>query len=152
MNWIIKQFDELTPREVHRVLQARCDVFVVEQNCPYLDPDGLDFISTHIFAEHNGEIAAYCRIVPKGTRFAEISVGRIITAKKFRAAGHGRELMKRAIEYITAETGETEIRISAQSYLRKFYESFGFAVTSEQQYLEDGIPHYDMLRINTPLP
>jgi ElaA protein len=145
MNWTIKQFKELTTDEVFRILQARCEVFIVEQNCPYLDPDNLDSLSVHIFAEQDGEIAAYCRITPKGTRFPEISIGRVITAKKFRAIGMGRELMKCAINYITRETCETEIRISAQSYLRKFYESFGFMVTSEQEYLEDNIPHFEML-------
>ena len=145
MKWTVKKFGELTPVEVYDILRARCDVFIVEQNCPYSDPDGLDLLSTHMFAERDGEIAAYCRITPKGTRFPETSIGRLITTKKFRSAGLGREIMERAIDIITRDMRETDIRISGQAYLRAFYESLGFAVTSEL-YPEDGIPHYEMLR------
>lgn len=128
---------------MYRILKARCEVFIVEQDCPYLDLDGLDYASTHIFAESGGEIAAYCRITPEGTRFPEISIGRIITTAKFRGTGMGRELMCRAIDFTLNEKHGGGIRISAQSYLRGFYESFGFDVVTDE-YLEDGIPHMQM--------
>lgn len=128
---------------MYRILKARCEVFIVEQDCPYLDPDGLDYASTHIFAESGSEIAAYCRITPEGTRFPEISIGRIITTAKFRGTGMGRELMRRAIDFTLNEKRGSGIRISAQSYLRGFYESFGFDVVTDE-YLEDNIPHLQM--------
>jgi ElaA protein len=146
MIWAVKEFGQLTTTELFRILKARCEVFIVEQDCPYLDPDDLDLISIHIFAAAvNGDVAAYCRVVPKETRFPEISIGRVITTEKFRRTGLGQELMRRAIEFITVEMGESEIRISAQAYLRGFYESFGFRVVAEEGYLEDGIPHFEML-------
>lgn len=144
MIWNIKPFAELTVDELYRILQARCAVFIVEQSCPYLDADGLDTDSIHLFAEEDNELAAYCRITPKGTRFPEMSIGRVITPARYRGTGLGRELMARSIRYVTKELGEPAIRISGQSYLRRFYESFGFTVCSEE-YLEDGIPHLELL-------
>lgn len=143
MTWTVKTFEQLSTFELYNILKARCEVFIVEQNCPYLDTDSLDFDSIHIFAVQGGEIAAYCRITPKGTRFSEVSIGRIITTAGFRGMGLGKELMRRAIDYI-AETEEKSIRISAQAYLKGFYESFGFRVVSDE-YLEDDIPHLEML-------
>jgi len=147
MVWTVKPFDKLTAAEVYRILKARCEVFIVEQNCPYLDPDDLDYISAHIFAEEDGEVAAYCRITPEGSRFPERSIGRVITSAKHRRTGLGRELMRRAIDAVVLETGGADIRISAQAYLRGFYESFGFRVVSGE-YMEDDIPHFEMLRVN----
>ncbi|MCL1820917.1 MAG: GNAT family N-acetyltransferase [Oscillospiraceae bacterium] len=147
MTWHTKSFDALTTRELYEILKGRADVFVVEQVCPYLDPDGLDYVSEHIFAEENGNIAAYCRITPKGTRFKEIGIGRLITTRKYRGTGLGREIMRRAVDYIVKDKKERTIRISAQAYLQKFYESLGFHIASDV-YLEDGIPHYEMVISN----
>jgi len=142
MDWIIKPFSELSGAEVYNILQARCEVFIVEQNCPYLDPDGaLDTDAIHMFAHEKGKIAACCRINRPGTKYAETSIGRVITTPQYRRIGIGKELMRRAIDYI----GNADIRISGQAYLQSFYESFGFNIVSEQ-YMEDDIPHYEMLR------
>jgi ElaA protein len=116
-------------------------VFVVEQNCPYLDADGVDDIARHLWAEQGGAIAAYLRIVPAGVKFAEVSIGRVITAPEARGTGLGRELMKRGI----AAAGHVPIRIGAQAHLEKFYGELGFQRASDV-YDEDGIPHVEMTR------
>ena len=141
MHWHDKAFAELTLGELYAITALRERVFVVEQNCPYLDADGLDPGCRHLWAEHDGALRAYCRIVPAGTKWAEVSIGRVITAPEARRTGLGRELMTRAI----AACGPGPIRLGAQRYLEKFYGDFGFVPASEP-YDEDGIPHIEMLR------
>ena len=143
MNWIIKKFDELTITELYEILRVRAEVFVVEQDCVYQDLDLKDKKAYHLFCEENGEIAAYLRIQEKGVSYREISIGRVLTRKDYRRKGLCRELMMRAISFVEQELKESEIRISAQLYLRAFYESLGFIPTSEV-YLEDGIKHIEM--------
>lgn len=145
MTWKIKKFHELTPSELYEILKARCEVFIMEQSCPYLDEDGYDASATHLFADDEGKIAAYCRLFHAGIKFPDASIGRVITTSAYRGTGLGRELMNRAIRFVTEDMNEPAIRISGQAYLRKFYESLGFEVVSEE-YLEDGIPHYEMYR------
>lgn len=130
--------------ELYTLLKERTAVFVVEQNCPYLEVDGKDPESYHLFAEKQGEMIAYLRILPPGVSYPEASLGRIFVKKEYRGQRFAEELVSRGIDYIKKELEEEVIKIQAQDYLRKFYQSFGFHPISEV-YLEDNIPHVDML-------
>ncbi|SDN75745.1 GNAT family N-acetyltransferase [Alkalicoccus daliensis] len=142
MNWNIKTFGELTAEELYDILQARVNVFVVEQECPYPEVDGYDKKSWHLIGRENGEIKAYARLFPHGITYQEASIGRVLVHKNKRGTGLGKELMERAIAFIES-TGEPVIRIQAQEYAERFYASFGFSRISDV-YLEDDIPHIDM--------
>ena len=144
MNWKIKKFNELTVEEMYKILVLRNEVFIVEQECPYLDCDNKDLQSYHLFAEENGEIVSYLRVLEKGVSYDEISIGRVAVKKNYRGNGISREMMLKAIEFIENELLETTIKIQAQAYLINFYSSLGFEAVSEE-YLEDNIPHIDML-------
>ena len=144
MEWKLKTFQELTPKELYLILQARVDIFVVEQECAYPEIDGKDDASHHLFLENDGHIAAYLRILQKGTIYEELSLGRVIVRKEYRRNGLGNELITRALEFVRRDLGERVVKIQAQEYLRSFYGSFGFKAIS-QVYLEDGIPHIDMI-------
>lgn len=141
--WKIKPFEALSLAELYNVLQLRSEVFVVEQNCVYQDIDGKDQKALHVIGEYNGETVAYCRIFKSGDYFEQSSIGRVIVKESYRDRKWGHNLIREAIEAIKNSFGETEITISAQLYLKKFYESHGFVQTSEE-YLEDGIPHIEM--------
>ncbi|HWK22504.1 MAG TPA: GNAT family N-acetyltransferase [Ureibacillus sp.] len=144
MSWKLKKFEELTNSELYNLLKERTQVFVVEQNCPYLEVDGKDPFSYHLFKEDNGEILAYARILPPGISYQECSIGRVLVKKEYRGQGIAQELVKKSLDFIQQELKETTVKIQAQDYLRKFYGSFGFQAISET-YLEDNIPHVDML-------
>ncbi|MEH7030161.1 MULTISPECIES: GNAT family N-acetyltransferase [Bacillus] len=144
MSWNLKKFDELTNIELYNLLKERTLVFVVEQNCPYPEVDGKDPFSYHLFKEDNGEIIAYLRIVPAGVSYQEISIGRVFVKKEYRGQGIAEELLKKGLDFIQNELKEKTVKIQAQDYLRKFYSSFGFQTIS-QTYLEDNIPHVNML-------
>jgi ElaA protein len=144
MSWYLKKFEELTNIELYNLLKERTTVFVVEQNCPYLEVDGKDPFSYHLFKEDNGKIIAYLRIVPAGVTYQEISIGRVFVKKEYRGQGIAEELLNRGLDFIQNELQEANVKIQAQDYLRKFYSSFGFQAISET-YLEDNIPHVDML-------
>lgn len=144
--WHFKSFEELTSKELYKIIQLRNDVFVIEQDCIYQDCDGKDLVCGHLWATIDNEIAAYSRIVPQGISYEnEPSIGRVITNPKFRRYGLGKQLMKNSVQVIENQFKTSEIRISAQSYLKEFYSSFGFEQVSEE-YLEDDIPHIEMLR------
>jgi ElaA protein len=143
--WRFAHFDELTAREVHDILQARSAVFVIEQACLFQDMDGADVASWHLFARRDGNIAAYCRLVPAGVKFAEASIGRVITTQAARGTGLGRALMEEALRRSGALWPGAPIRIGAQQHLERFYASLGF-VTDSEPYDEDGIAHVEMLR------
>ena len=143
--WKIKTFEEFTVPELYAVLKARIDVFVIEQNCPYPDLDDYDQKAVHIWAEENGKILANCRVFDKGIKYDEASLGRVLTTDAARGKNIGRQLMKYAVETIENRFHTSEIRISAQDYLLKFYSEFGFVDTGKK-YLEDDIPHTEMLR------
>lgn len=145
MAWRFAHFDELTPREVHDLFQLRVGVFVLEQNCAFQDVDGADPQCWHLLGRADGALAAYCRFVPAGIKFAEPSIGRVITAPAVRRTGAGRELMREAITRAEKLWPGQPIRIGAQAHLERFYGEFGFARASEP-YIEDGIPHIEMLR------
>lgn len=144
VNWKIKRFEELSTTELYEILRVRADVFVVEQTCVYQDLDEKDKNAYHLFCEEDGTVIAYLRILDKGVSYSEISIGRVLTSWSSRRKGLGRELMQNAIHFIVEELQETRIRISGQLYLKDFYESLGFETVSEV-YLEDDIPHIEML-------
>lgn len=143
--WSIKSFDELSTKEFHDIVKARIDVFVVEQNCPYPDLDGYDEKALHLWAEQDGEVAAYCRIFAPGIKYPEASIGRVLTNQTFRRLKLGKILMRFALNTIEAQFRTTSVRISAQDYLLKFYSEFGFEAT-DKKYLEDDLPHTEMFR------
>ena len=131
---------------LYSLLAARIEVFVIEQNCPYQEADGKDQNSTHVFVVNtNKEIMAYARIVHPGISYKEVSIGRVMTAQNHRDKGLGKELMNASLKAIEEQFGKVDVRISAQEYLLKFYQSLGFDQVSEV-YLEDDIPHIEMLK------
>lgn len=146
MEFKIKRFNELSIYELYEILQLRAEVFVVEQNCVYQDVDGKDDKAIHVLGYHEGNLAAYSRIFDKGYYFDEASIGRVVTSPKYRSMQFGHNLMKASIAAVEQNFNETSITISAQEYLKKFYERHGFIQTSEM-YLEDAIPHIQMKRI-----
>jgi len=143
--WKIKSFDELTVPEFHEIIKARIDVFVVEQDCPYPDLDGYDEKAIHLWAEQDNSILAYCRIFDKGIKYNETSIGRVLTSEKGRGKNLGKQLIQYAVETIENRFTTSEVRISAQDYLLRFYSYFGFQDTGKK-YLEDNIPHTEMFR------
>lgn len=145
MNWILKKFDELTLDELYAILRLRNEVFVVEQNCIYQDLDDKDKDAWHLMCWHDDKLVAYTRLIPAGISYSEPAIGRVVTSPSVRNTGLGRELMQRSIEYCEKLFGKTSITLGAQLYLKNFYESLGFEVSSDE-YLEDGIPHLDMTR------
>lgn len=146
LTWVYKTFDELTTSELYTILQLRNEVFIVEQNCVYPDLDGKDKKSTHLMAWHGDNLVAYTRLVPPGISFKEASIGRVITAPFYRGLGIGITLMEKSITHTLATYNTTKIRIGAQLYLKKFYESFGFIAEGEE-FLEDGILHIQMVLV-----
>ena len=141
---IIKSFEELNKAELYQIIQLRIAVFIVEQDCPYPDLDDMDQDAQHLWIEDAGEIVCYLRVNPAGSRFLEPSLGRIVTKKSHRNHGLAEKLIKKAIDLV-CEKESRAIRISAQCYLEKYYEKFGFIKASEE-YLEDNIPHIEMLK------
>lgn len=141
MEIFVKRFGELTTDELFDIYKLRISVFVVEQNCPYQDIDDTDKVSLHVFIKDNKETEAYLRVIPAGTVYNEVSIGRVIAVK--RRCGLGtlvlKEGIKAAVEYFNAES----IVIGAQTYARGLYEKQGFRQISDE-YLEDGIPHIKM--------
>ena len=145
MKWITKQFDELSTNEIYSILRLRASIFVVEQDCVYQDVDNKDQKATHIFALENDEVVAYTRVFKAGDYFQEASIGRVVVAINNRGKGLARILMDKSILYVETNFTSTTIRISAQTYLKEFYSSFGFKQVGVQ-YEEDGLPHIAMLR------
>lgn len=145
LEWKTKRFETLSSPELYELLKLRSEVFVVEQNCVYLDIDGKDEKALHLLGTFEGKIVAYARLFKPNDYFAEASIGRVVTHPDFRERKIGHILMREAVESIRIYFGESKITISAQLYLKKFYESHGFVQTSEM-YLEDDIPHIEMKR------
>ena len=144
LEWQLKKFDDLSVAELYAILQLRNEVFVVEQNCPYQDADDKDQKSLHLMGWDGHTLVAYTRIIPQGISYAEASIGRVVTKPKYRGTGSGRQLMELSISHTFEQFNCSQIKIGAQLYLKKFYESLGFVQCSEQ-YLEDNIPHIEML-------
>lgn len=144
MNWITKHFQDLTLQELYDFLTLRSEVFVMEQACPYQDVDGKDADAYHIMGYEAKKLVAYCRVLKAGVSYDEVSIGRVLVNASARKSGLGRTLMERAVHFALDELDEPSIRISAQAYLKEFYTSLGFKQVS-QVYLEDDIPHIEML-------
>lgn len=141
----IKTFDELTPFMLYDILALRNEVFVVEQQAIYNDTDYADQKSHHLFVYEGESLASYIRLIPKGIKYEEASIGRVVTSPKHRYKGYSRLLMIEGMKLeLQLDPYSKGIRISAQSYLQKFYGSLGFEVCSEE-YLEDGLPHVEMV-------
>lgn len=141
----VKTFAELTKEELYQILQLRSEVFVVEQDCVYQDIDYKDQKAIHVLGFKNNKIIAYTRVFKPGDYFNEASIGRVVVAEKERKFKYGYSIMEASIEAISTYFNETTIKISAQTYLKKFYNSLGFIQTG-YDYLEDGIPHIAMLK------
>ena len=146
LTWKTAFFDQLSLPEFYEIGRLRQEVFVVEQDCPYVDFDRMDYDCYHLWAaDEKGHVHAYTRLVPKGIAYsADVSIGRVITSQSARGNGLGRELMLKSIDACEELWPSESIRISAQTYLLKFYNSLGF-VSTGKEYLEDGIPHTEML-------
>jgi ElaA protein len=143
LQWKIMRFETLTAVELYNLMQLRSEVFVVEQNCVYQDVDGKDHKAWHLIGEDNGKTVAYARLFRPKDYFEQASIGRVVVKQSYRDKKLGHILMREAILEIKKHFNETKITISAQLYLKKFYESHGFIQTSEM-YLEDDIPHIEM--------
>jgi ElaA protein len=146
IKWISKKFHDLTVDELYAQLRLRSEVFVVEQNCVFLDMDDKDQKCDHLLGWIGDDLAASARIVPAGISYSEPSIGRVVTSPKYRGTGSGKELMEEAIRLTIQLHGNQPIRIGAQLYLKKFYTSLGFIADGEI-YLEDGIEHIEMVRV-----
>ncbi|SIQ23695.1 GNAT family N-acetyltransferase [Halanaerobium kushneri] len=144
MDLTIKKFEELSNQELYKIIEARINVFVVEQDCPYNECDNKDQHSFHLFYQDQKQIAAYLRIILPGISYKEASIGRVLVNREYRREGLGLEMMEQAISFIKNNLGTDSIRISAQEYILNFYRSLGFEVVSDR-YLEDNIPHFEML-------
>lgn len=149
ITWFYKHFNDLSVLEYHHILFLRTEVFVVEQNCPYQEVDKKDVVSYHLYGVNaNNEVVAVTRIVPQNVSYKEISIGRVAINKKYRGTGLAHELMLKTFEAAGTIFGKQAIRISAQEYLLNYYSKHGFNKVGEM-YLEDDIPHIEMLR---PIP
>jgi ElaA protein len=144
INWTTSAFQSLSNDDLYAILKLRCDVFVVEQHCPYPDLDDKDQQSFHLLGKKDGQLVAYARIIPPGISYLEASIGRVVTAPVARRGGIGRALMNQAIAEVVRLFNVTDIQIGAQQYLDTFYTSLGFRQVGEM-YLEDGIPHIHMI-------
>lgn len=141
--WQWAQFLQLTAEEQYKMHQLRQKVFVVEQNCVYLDADGLDLISWHLCGWHENSLIAYLRVIPHED-LGKVKIGRVVTDPSVRGQGMGKELMKQALIKIPETFGDLAIKMSAQLYLENFYRTFGFQRFGDL-YAEDGIPHIEMI-------
>lgn len=145
LTYSVKSFNELTNNELYDLFRLRSEIFVVEQNCPYLDLDNKDQESYHLLYYVNDEFAGGTRLLPAGLSYPEIAIGRVVIANSHRGLGLGKKIMEASIAGCQEKFGEGSIRISAQYHLSKFYQSVGF-IEQGEVYHEDGIPHIEMLR------
>ena len=145
MEFKIKSFDELSTLELHDLLQLRSEIFVVEQDCVYQDIDGKDLKALHVLGYQNETMIAYARCFGPGDYFDQASIGRILVKDAYRGDGQGDELLINSIQAVYSHYNTKEIKLSAQTYLKQFYQKHGFEVVG-QPYLEDGIPHIGMLK------
>ncbi len=145
MEWFWKAWGELSREELYKLLQLRQAVFVVQQDCPYLDADGLDAEACHLLGIQDGALVPYARAFAPGKVYPEAAIGRVITKESIRGQGWGRPLMEEAIRGVRATWGSVPVKVSAQAHLESYYSSLGFEVCGPG-YDEDGIPHLPMRR------
>jgi ElaA protein len=144
LNWQVKHYNDLSLNEFHDIIALRIKVFVVEQNCPYLELDGKDKKAYHLICRNGtGDIVATARILPPGVSYDDTSIGRVVIDESIRGNGAGHDLMIKSVEFCGVEFGNTPIQISAQKHLEKYYEQHQFYSTGKE-YLEDNIPHVEM--------
>lgn len=143
--WHLKSFDQLSNLELYALLRLRSEIFVVEQRCIFQDMDGKDAFCHHLIGTKDGVLMAYSRIVPPGVSYTYPSIGRVVVAAAGRGNMYGVELMEQSVKVVSEIYGNHNIRIGAQLYLKKFYESFGF-IQSGDIYDEDGIDHIEMTK------
>ena len=146
INWQFLPFDKLKNRELYELLQLRSEIFVVEQTCIFQDMDGADLDAMHLLGMQDGQIVAYARCFDAGHKFAEASIGRLVTRNTLRGKGVGHLLVQKSIDAVISYWGQQPIRIGAQQRLERFYEQHGFCRTGVP-YSEDGIAHIEMLRM-----
>jgi ElaA protein len=141
----VKTFSEISTLELYAILQLRSEVFVVEQDCVYQDIDDKDQKAIHILGYKDEKLVAYTRIIKPGDYFKEASIGRVVVNKNERKFGYGHIIMDYSIEAVKSFFDKSIIKISAQKYLKEFYESHEF-IQVGKEYLEDGIPHIAMVK------
>ena len=145
--WKIKKFDQLSLKQLYEITKSRCKVFIQEQKIICEEElDGLDDKCIHVFLEENERVVAYCRIVPKGINYENISIGRVLVLKEFRRKGIAQEMIKVTVKYIKSNFQENKIVLSSQLYAKELYESVGFIATSDV-YEEAEIPHIKMYKM-----
>jgi ElaA protein len=147
LQFVCKKFDELSLLELYHLLQIRSQVFNVEQRCDDQDVDDKDQNAYHLCVYDGDTLCAYARLLPPGLSYNEMSIGRVAVAQEYRRKNIGRKLMKVAIENCECLFGKGAIKISAQAYLQRFYESFGFRKIGDR-YMEAGIEHIKMIKEN----
>lgn len=145
LDWQIKHYTDLSLNEFHDIVALRLEAFVVEQNCAYLDLDGKDKKSYHLICRNGkGDVVATARILPPGLAYKDAAIGRVVIDEEIRGHGIGHDLMDRCIQFASKEFGGSPIIISAQKHLEKYYQHHGF-VSTGSEYLEDNIPHVEMM-------
>ena len=141
----VKSFQELSLEEFHDIIALRIQIFIIEQNCPYQEVDGKDKLAHHLFFKNEmDEIIAVTRILPQGISYAEVAIGRVVVHEDYRGTGLGNQLMADSMNFVKDKYGEVPVRLSAQKHLENYYGNHGFKSTGKE-YLEDGIPHVEML-------
>ncbi|HAM3968116.1 GNAT family N-acetyltransferase [Escherichia coli] len=147
IDWQDLHHSDLSVSQLYALLQLRCVVFVVEQNCPYQDIDGddLEGENRHILGWHNGTLVAYARILKSDDELQPVVIGRVIVSEALRGEKIGQQLMSKALESCTRRWPEKPIYLGAQAHLQNFYGQFGFIPVTDI-YEEDGIPHIGMAR------
>ncbi len=146
--WKLKLFSDLSTTELYELIRLRVNVFVVEQNCPYPELDGKDCMTEvhHLLGYQGNELVACARLIPQGISYPSTSIGRVATKQSHRGGGLGHQLLIQALASVETLWPNSTIEIGAQSHLEHYYARHGFVINSKE-YLEDGIPHIDMLRI-----
>ena len=145
MEFLIKSFTDLQNEELYQIMQARLDVFVLEQHCMDRDLDNLDLKAMHCFIKENDQIVAYCRLLPAGVKYEQPSIGRVLTVKESRHEGLASKMLASGIQYIEKNWKPAQIKVQAQAHLEAFYGALGFEAVSDV-YEDVGIPHIDMLK------
>jgi len=141
----VKSFQELSVEEFHDIIALRIQIFIIEQNCPYQEVDGKDKLAYHLFFKNEkNEVIAVTRILPQGISYDEVAIGRVVVNDNYRGTGLGNQLMSDSMKFVKEKFGDVPVRLSAQKHLEKYYGNHGFESTGNE-YLEDGIPHVEML-------